>query len=179
MLNSLLSSYSVSFNPHDNSEKIILVPILWTGDRRLREVRRLPKVTKQMSEELRPHLCSYHPPLGSSQSSATLKSTVILHDNEPIFRGRLPPGSSNGLRSCGIAPGFLHDLCFYPGKGFYQASFNCWGNWLPNSLLITRKNPGLLQNINTRRSPSVNLFIPSFCILADGPSWHYKSRASN
>ena len=41
MLNSLLSSYSVSFNHHDNSEKIIPVPILWTGNRRLREVRSL------------------------------------------------------------------------------------------------------------------------------------------
>lgn len=83
------------------------------------------------------------------------------------------------MHSCDIAPGFLQDLCFYPGKGFYKASFNCRGNWLPNSLLITQKNSGLLQSINTRRSLSVNLFIPSFCILADGPSWHYKSRASN
>lgn len=41
MLNSLLSSHSVSFNPHDNSEKITLVPIVQMGDRRCREIRSL------------------------------------------------------------------------------------------------------------------------------------------
>ena len=146
---------------------------------RLRKVRRLPKVTEQMSEELRSHLCSYNPPLNSSQLSATLKSTVTLHDNEPIFKGWLPSGRSKGAAFLWHSSWFSPDLCFYSGEGFYKASFNCRRNWLPNSLLITRKNPGLLQTINSRRSPSVNLFIPSFCILADGPSWHYKSRASN
>lgn len=97
----------------------------------------------------------------------------------PPLKADFPQEVVRVMHSCDIAPGFLHISAFFSGEGFYKASFNCWGNWLPNSLLITRKNPGLLQSINTRRSPSVNLFIPSFCILADGPSWHYKSRASN
>ena len=41
VLNSLLSSHSVSFDPRDNSENIILVPIVQMGDRRRREVRSL------------------------------------------------------------------------------------------------------------------------------------------
>ena len=146
---------------------------------RLREVRRLPKVTEQTSEDSDPisALTTPHSVHLSSLLPSSLQSLCMIMNTS--LESDFPQEVVMVMHSCDIAPGFLQDRRFYPGKGFYKASFNCRGNWLPNSLLITRKNSGLLQSINTRRRISVNLFIPSFCILADGPSWHYKSRASN